>query len=67
MKQPTPGSLREAFSQPPEVVVGRTAAACVHPVAAWRALPGSWRIVVFTVYTLTSYLTVLSVLFALKP
>jgi hypothetical protein len=63
MEQANPRSL---FRQPPEVVVGRTAAACVHPVAAWRVLPVSWRILVLTVYTVTSYLTVLSALVVLK-
>ena len=35
MQHPTNRSLRAAFREP-EVIVGRTAAACVHPVAAWR-------------------------------
>ncbi len=63
--QPQP--LVHTFRHAPELVVGRTAAACVHPVAAWRVLPTSWRILVLTVYTATSYLTVLSALLALDP
>jgi hypothetical protein len=59
-----PRSLHDAFRQPPEVVVGRTAAACVHPIVAWRVLPLSWRLVVLTVYTVASYLTALTLLLA---
>ena len=58
---------RWTIRQPPAVVVGRTAAACAHPVAAWQVLPASWRVVVLTVYTVISYLTVLSALVALNP
>jgi hypothetical protein len=58
--------LRDALRHP-AVVVGRTAAACVHPVAAWRVLPASWRILALTVYAMTSYLMVLCALIALKP
>ena len=60
-------SLVHTFRHTPELVVGRTAAACVHPVAAWRVLPTSWRILVLMVYTATSYLTVLSTLIVMKP
>jgi len=61
-----PRSLRDAIHQP-EVIVGRTAAACVHPVAAWRVLPMSWRVLVLTVYTVSSYVAVLGALVALNP
>lgn len=67
MRRRSSSSLRDAFRQPPAVVVGRTVAVCAHPVAAWQVLPASWRILMFTVYTVASYLTVLSVLVALKP
>ena len=67
MRQPDPDSLRHAFRQRPEVIVGRTAAACVHPVAAWRVLPAPWRIVVLTVYAIVSYVTVLGALVVLRP
>ena len=63
--QPPP--LVQTFRRTPEVVVGRTAAACVHPVAAWRVLPTPWRILVLTVYTATSYVTVLSALIVMNP
>jgi hypothetical protein len=59
--------MRDAFRQSPEIVVGRAAAACVHPLAAWQVLSASWRFLVLTVYTVTSFLTVLSVLVVLNP
>ena len=67
MRPAIPESLVHTFRHAPELVVGRTAAACVHPVAAWRVLPTSWRILVLMVYTVTAYLTVLSTLIAMKP
>jgi hypothetical protein len=67
MRPTAPHSLRDAFRQPPEIVVGRTAAAGVHPLAAWRVLPASWRILVLAVYAVTSYLTILSILVVLNP
>lgn len=60
-------SLVHTFRYAPELVVGRTAAACVHPVAAWRVLPTPWRILVLMVYMATGFLTVLSTLIAIKP
>jgi hypothetical protein len=64
---PIPASLVHTFRHAPELVVGRTAAACVHPVAAWRVLPTSWRVLVLMVYTATGYLTVLSALIVMEP
>jgi hypothetical protein len=58
--------LPHAFRQSPEVVVGRTAAACLHPLAAWRIWPRSWRLLALTVYAAAGYLTVLTVLVALS-
>ena len=66
VRQPTPSLLRDAFGQP-EMIVGRAAAACAHPIAAWQVLPRSWRILILTVYAGTSYVMVLSALIALKP
>ena len=66
MPHTLPRSLRDAIHHP-ELIVGRTAAACVHPVAAWRVLPVSWRVLVLTVYTVSSYLAVLGALVALNP
>lgn len=45
------------------VVLGRTAAACAHPIAAWRASL-SWRVLAIAGYSAASYLIVLSALFA---
>lgn len=64
--QHIPCRLPHALRQSPEVIVGCTAAACIHPIAAWRVLPRSWRILVLTVYTATGYLTVLGALFVLN-
>jgi hypothetical protein len=66
MQIPTARSLPHAFRQPPAVVFGCTAAACCHPIAAWRVLPRSWRVLVLAVYTVTSYVTVLGALVALN-
>jgi hypothetical protein len=61
-----PRSLPHVLRQPPTVVVGRTAAACIHPIAAWRILPRSWRVMVLGVYAVTSFVTVLSALVVLN-
>jgi hypothetical protein len=63
--QPPP--LIHTFRHTPELGVGRTAAACVHPLAAWRVLPTPWRILVVTIYTAASYVTVLSALIVMEP
>jgi hypothetical protein len=44
------------------VFIGRTAAACVHPYAAWRVLPRSERAVIASAYAAVTYLAVLSTL-----
>lgn len=49
------------------VVIGRTAAACVHPVAAWRVFSKSWRLCVVTAFAGVSYVVVLGALLALHP
>ncbi len=66
MRHPIAGRLRDAFGQP-EVIIGRTAAACVHPITAWQVLPRSWRILLVTVYAGTGYVVALSALIALNP
>ena len=45
-----------------ELVLGRLAACCVHPAAAWNRLPPSGRSVVVAAYVGASYLTVLTLL-----
>ena len=52
------------FDHNSEAIVGRTAAACAHPVAAWQVLSTSWKVAVLTVYLGISYLAVLGALFA---
>ena len=49
------------------IIVGRTAAACVHPVTAWRVFSKSWRLAVVGVFAGLSYLVVLSTLLVLNP
>jgi hypothetical protein len=46
-------------------MLGRAAAACAHPVAAWRASM-SWRVLALAAYSATGYLIVLSALLALS-
>lgn len=43
----------------PEVFIGRTMAACVHPYAAWRVLPRAARVVVVSTYATLTYVAVL--------
>jgi hypothetical protein len=47
-------------------MVGRTMAACAHPVTAWRLLPPSWRAVMVTAYAAASYVVVLTTLLVLR-
>jgi len=49
-----------------ELVLGRLAACCVHPAAAWDRLPPSGRTVLVAAYVGASYLTVLTVLLAVS-
>lgn len=49
------------------IIVGRTAAACVQPVTAWRVLSKSWRLGMVTVFAGLSYVFVLSTLLVLHP
>ena len=49
------------------IILGRTAAACVHPVVAWRVFSKAWRLVVVTVFAGLSYVVVLSTLLVLNP
>ena len=51
----------------PAIILGRTAAACVHPFAAWRLLSVSWRVLMLIAYVAASYTVVLSTLLALSP
>lgn len=49
------------------IILGRTAAACVHPVVAWRVFSKSWRLAVVTAFAGVSYVVVLSTLLVLNP
>ena len=49
------------------IILGRTAAACVHPFAAWRVFSRVWRLAVVTVFAGLSYMVVLSTLLVLNP
>lgn len=50
--------------KPPSVAafVGRSAAACVHPYAAWRVRPASVRVVIVSAYAAAAYVLVLGTL-----
>jgi hypothetical protein len=49
-----------------EIVIGRSAAICVHPVAAWRSSARADRAVLVTSYFTISYVIVLGLLHALS-
>ena len=49
------------------IILGRTAAACVHPFTAWRVFSKAWRLAVVTVFAGFSYVVVLSMLLVLNP
>jgi hypothetical protein len=55
-------SWKVEFSDGVPVVVGRTLAACAHPVVAWRLLSASWRVLMLTTYAAASYFIVLGLL-----
>jgi hypothetical protein len=61
--QSTRSGWRGQKSYSPEIVLGRTLAACIHPFAAWRLLSTSWRLLMLAAYAATSYVTVLAALF----
>jgi hypothetical protein len=45
--------------------VGRTAAACVHPYAAWRVKPRATRFAMLSAYAAAGYVVVLATLLML--
>ena len=49
----------------PTVILGRMAAACVHPLAAWR-VSMSWRVLALAAYSAAGYVIVLSALLVLS-
>jgi hypothetical protein len=56
---------RRSKTSSPAIVVGRAAAACVHPYLAWRVLPRSTRLVVVSAYAAAGYIAVLGTLLVL--
>jgi hypothetical protein len=60
--QSTRNPWRAEAGYSPEIVLGRTLAACAHPFAAWRLLSTSWRLVMLAAYAATGYVTVLAAL-----
>jgi hypothetical protein len=42
-----------------EVLIGRSLAACVHPLAAWRSRARSFRVMLLVGYFAAGYVTVL--------
>ena len=48
-----------------EIALGRTAAACVHPVAAWYARQRSMRVMLIAGYGALGFVATLTVLFLL--
>ena len=45
-----------------EVLLGRSAAFCLHPFAAWRRLPAAGRLLLVGAYFSGGYVTVLAAL-----
>jgi hypothetical protein len=49
------------FSIPrPEILLGRSLAACVHPLAAWQSKARSFRLLLVAGYFAVGYVTVLA-------
>lgn len=48
-----------------EVLIGRSLAACVHPIAAWRSTARSFRVMLFAGYFTAAYVSVLAALILL--
>ena len=48
---------------PWDILVGRSLAFCVHPVAGWGRLTASGRMLVVTAYFGASYVLILAILF----
>jgi hypothetical protein len=52
-------------SSPLEILIGRSLAAIVHPVAAWRVFSPTRRLLLLFGYSIVAYVTTLWALFAL--
>jgi hypothetical protein len=67
MTEPTSSAWhRGAYRYGGAIILGRTAAACVHPIAAWRIISTSWRFLVLLAYVAASYVLVLTGLLVLS-
>ena len=67
-EKPGQNTGRIAVAQPFQVdlVIGRSLAACAHPIAAWRVLSPRKRVVVPIVYFAVAYASVLVGLMAMS-
>jgi hypothetical protein len=53
--------LIPAFRLPrPEILIGRSLAACAHPMAAWQSKARSFRVLLVAGYFAIGYITVLA-------
>jgi hypothetical protein len=62
MRQPAAVCWHDHTRYRPEILIGRTLAACVHPFAAWQLLSLSWRVWMLVAYAAIGFFTVLTVL-----
>jgi hypothetical protein len=51
---------RDRVSRRHEILLGRSLAACAHPLAAWRSRIRSFRVLVLAGYFTAGYVTVLA-------
>ena len=63
---PSPKNRIQSPSTRIEIALGRSMAACAHPVAAWRVLSRPRRILLASFYGAVSYVSVLTALLILK-
>ena len=64
------GGMAREVSHPPihrlEVLIGRTLAACIHPLAAWRHTVRSFRLLLVAGYFAAGYVGVLAAMLFMK-
>jgi len=54
-----PSQVPDRTSNRCEVLIGRTLAACMHPLAAWRSSVASFRMLAVAGYIVAGYIAVL--------
>ena len=64
---PAPVNWSHALAMPVETNLGRAAAVCIHPAAAWRLLPTPWRWVIVAAYAAIAYAVTLGTLLLRGP